>query len=177
MMRRIEIEAHNIPHLVDQQRIGRELKALGAMWLQSKGPPDAADRGLAQPGSGRQHAAGPVRSSLRSLLPRQPHNLLDLLVTDLTRCSRTGLISQPHNSFGDETVAPKAHSEPSSAQLRRHRRVACSCRTLQNDTGTKSYRPGAARLPRHALQLGPLRVVHHQLMLLRSSTTRLHTST
>src|SRR5258705_10270774 len=65
------------------------------MWLQSKGAPDAADSGLAQPSSGRQHAAGPVRSSLRSLLQRQPHDLLDLLVTDLTRCSRTWLISRP----------------------------------------------------------------------------------
>src|SRR3981189_686672 len=146
------------------------------MRLQSKGAPDAADRRLAQSGPGCQHAAGPVRSPLRSFFQRQPHHLLDLLVTDLTRCSRTWLIAQPNNSFGDETIAPKTHGESGSAQLRRHRRVARSSRTLQNDTGTKSYRPSATRLPSHTLQLGPLRMVHQQLMLLRPSTTRLHTS-
>ena len=80
------------------------------MWLQSKGPPDAADGGLAQSGSGCQQAAGPVCSSFGSLLQCQPHYLLDFLVTDLTWCSRARFISQPSHSFGDETVLRNLHS-------------------------------------------------------------------
>jgi hypothetical protein len=40
------------------------------MRLQPEGPPDAADGGLAQSGLNRQHTAGPVGSSLRSLFQR-----------------------------------------------------------------------------------------------------------
>src|SRR5207244_12015886 len=127
------------------------------MWLQYEGAPDAADGGLAQSGFAGQHAAGPVRNPLRGFLQRQPHNLFDLLVTDLTRRSWTRLITQTNYSFGNETIAPETHRKPSGAQLCRDRCIVGSSCALQNNSRTKRHRPGTARLPRNALQFGLLR--------------------
>jgi hypothetical protein len=107
MMGRIQIQANDVPHLVNQHRVAGELEALRAMRLQAKGPPDAADGGLAKAGSSSQHAAGPVRGALRRLLQSQPHDLLDLLVTDLARRSRTRFVTQSGNALGDEPVPPQ----------------------------------------------------------------------
>src|ERR1019366_8803182 len=146
------------------------------MRFQTKGSPDAADGGLAQSGFGGYHAAGPVGNSLWSLLQRQPHNLFDLLIANLTRRPRTRLIAQTHYPFGNETGTPKTHGKSRGTQLGGNRCVASSARTLQNDPRSERHRPGAARLPRKAIQLDPLRRAYDQYMLLRTSTTRLHTS-
>jgi hypothetical protein len=97
---------------------------------------------------------------LRRFLHGEPHHLFDLLIAKLTRCSWTRLIAQPGDAFNDEPVAPQTHSETGSAQFRCHCCVACSARTLQNNTGAEGYRPSASRLPRYALQLGPLHRAH-----------------
>src|SRR5271157_6581183 len=146
------------------------------MRFQTKGSPHSADGGLAQSGFGCQHAARPVGNSFRSLLQRQPHNLLDLLIANLTRCPRTRLVAQTHYPFGNETVTPKTHRKSRGAQPGGDRCVAGSARTFQDDPGAERHRPGAAGLPRQALQLDPLRRAYDQFMLLRTSTTRLHTS-
>jgi len=39
-----EIEANNVPHLVDEQRVARQLESLDPVWLQAKRAPDAMDR-------------------------------------------------------------------------------------------------------------------------------------
>ena len=41
---RVEIEPDDVAHLLDEQRIGRELEGLAAVRLQPEGPPDAMDR-------------------------------------------------------------------------------------------------------------------------------------
>src|SRR5271169_214407 len=146
------------------------------MRFQTEGSPDSADGGLAQSGFGGQHAAGPVGNSLRSLLQRQPHHLFDLPIANLPRRPRTRLIAQTNYPFGNETVTPKTHRKTRGAQPGGDRRVAGSGRTLQNDPGAERHRPGAARLPRKALQFDPLRRAYEQFILLRTSTTRLHTS-
>ena len=56
---RMQIEAHNVSHLVDEVRVGGEFEALGAMRRQGEGTPDARDGGLAQPQMGRERAGGP----------------------------------------------------------------------------------------------------------------------
>jgi hypothetical protein len=44
-LRRIEIERDDVAHLLDQQRVRRELERLAAMRLQAERLPDAMDRG------------------------------------------------------------------------------------------------------------------------------------
>src|ERR1700733_3706022 len=159
-MGRIEIQSNNIPYFVDQQWIAGKLKALRTMRLQPEGPPDAADRGLAQSGLSRQHAAGPMGSSLRSLFQREAHEPFDLFVADLARRSRTRFISESGNALGNETVAPEADSETGRVQLRSYRCITRSAGTCQNNPGAERRRSGTARLPRNTLQLNPLHRVH-----------------
>src|SRR2546427_7869836 len=51
-----QIQAHDVAHLVDELRVGRELEGLGAVRLQPEGAPDAADRTLAHAGRDRHRA-------------------------------------------------------------------------------------------------------------------------
>ena len=44
MIGRVHIQAHNVAHFFDQQRIGRQLECVGPMWLQAEGAPNPADR-------------------------------------------------------------------------------------------------------------------------------------
>jgi len=41
LLRRVQIEPDPVPHLLDEQGIGRELEGLAAVGLQHKGSPDA----------------------------------------------------------------------------------------------------------------------------------------
>src|SRR5215831_21214345 len=50
-LRRIQIQAHDVPHLFHEERVLRELEGLGPMRLQAEGAPDAADRALARSSS------------------------------------------------------------------------------------------------------------------------------
>jgi len=80
---------------------------------------------------------------------------------DLTRCSRTRLISQPNHFLRRcETVAPETHGKPLVRNFAPPLRIAPPA-TLQNDTSSKRYRPSAARLPRYASKLGPLLCAHY----------------
>jgi|SRR5271154_7086147 len=83
--------------------------------------------------------AGPVCGTLGRLFQRQSYDLLDLLIANLARGSRTRFVPQPGNAFGDEPIAPKTHRETGGTQLRRHRSVVQSTGALQNDPGTEGY--------------------------------------
>jgi hypothetical protein len=64
-VRRVEIQPHDVAHLVDEQRIGGELEGLPAVRLQSKRAPHAAHRALGQPEPARRRACAPVRGITR----------------------------------------------------------------------------------------------------------------
>src|SRR3982075_1664176 len=55
-VRRIEIQAHDVAHLVEEQRVAAELERLRAMGCERKGPPDATDRRLTE-STGLGHVA------------------------------------------------------------------------------------------------------------------------
>jgi hypothetical protein len=82
------------------------LEVLGTMRLQTKGSPDATDRRLAQTASRCQSTARPVGGSLGSLLQGQAKHLFDLIVANLARGSRTGLVTQASDAFGNDATAP-----------------------------------------------------------------------
>jgi hypothetical protein len=48
LVRRVQIQSHDVPDLVDEQRIGRQLERLASMRLQAERAPDPADGALAQ---------------------------------------------------------------------------------------------------------------------------------
>ena len=46
MVRWIHVQPDDVPHFVDQQRVGRQLEAFRAMRLQPKRSPDGIEKGL-----------------------------------------------------------------------------------------------------------------------------------
>ena len=47
---RMQVQAHDVPHFFNEQRVLGELARLGPVRLQNKRTPDAAHRALARPG-------------------------------------------------------------------------------------------------------------------------------
>ncbi len=92
MMRRIQVQAHDVAHLVDQQRIIGQLERFAAMGSQSERPPDAADRRLTQSGPRCQRTTAPMRCSFGSLFQGQPDGLFDAVIADLSWRSRPHFI-------------------------------------------------------------------------------------
>src|SRR2546430_6007203 len=84
-LRRIEVEANNVTHFLNELRIGRELESLAAMWRQRESVPDAMHRRDRHAGGSRHRASAPMRCIGRQRLQRLGHHLGDLLVSNLTR--------------------------------------------------------------------------------------------
>ena len=60
VVRRIKIKPNDVADLFDEERVGRELKALAAMWLQAEQREVARDRTLGDAGMRRYAAHAPV---------------------------------------------------------------------------------------------------------------------
>ena len=116
------------------------------MRLQTEGPPDATDGGLAQAGSGRQHAAGPVRYSLRSLLQCEPYHLRHLVVADIPRRSRSWLIAKTGDPLSDESISPEANGETGCVQFLSYSSVAQITGTTENDPRPETHCTATAHL-------------------------------
>ena len=46
---RVEVQTHNVAHLVDEQWVTRDLESLATVGLECKSSPDPTDRGLTHP--------------------------------------------------------------------------------------------------------------------------------
>src|SRR5450432_401097 len=136
----MQIQANNVAHLVDEQRIGGELEGLFPMRLQTKGAPDAADGTLRKPQVRRQRSTAPVRGSVRPLRQRGRNQTLDLSITDLTRRAWPRLVQQPIEPLRDETTAPLADRLWRRANPLRDFAVRQFLRTRKDDARTKRQR-------------------------------------
>src|SRR6266567_1267479 len=152
-VRRSEIQAHNVAHLVDEQRVAAELEGLGAMRREREGPPDAADGRLAESAGLGHVARGPVRGRFRLALERARQHLLDLLVAQLAWCAGPGLIQQTVDTELDETLSPLACGRQGASLLASDLGVAQSIRREQHDPRPQGQRLRGLRAPRPGLQL------------------------
>src|SRR5208337_18610 len=91
VMRRIQIQAYDVPYLIDEQRIVGQLERFAAMGAQSKRPPDATDRRLTQSGPRCQRTTAPMRRSFGGFFQGQPYGPFDALIADLSWRSRPRL--------------------------------------------------------------------------------------
>jgi len=99
---RTQGEADDVPHRVDEQRIGRQLERFGALRLQSEGPPDPRDRRLAQ-ARGLGHPARASRRGVRRLrFQGLGHHALRVGLADRPRRSRPRLVEQAVQATLDE---------------------------------------------------------------------------
>src|SRR6202011_4852007 len=83
-----------------------ELEVLQPVWLQAKGAPDSAHRGVAQPALFGHGASAPVSGVSRQLLQGLGQHRLHLLVADLAGGSTAGLVEKSRRTALDVARAP-----------------------------------------------------------------------
>ena len=106
---RRKVKADDVAHFFDEQGIGRQLEGLGAMRLKAEGFPDSVDRRGRQSDGFGQRAQAPMRRVPRRRLQRQTNDLRDLVVADLARRARTGLVVETAEAMLREPPPPFAH--------------------------------------------------------------------
>jgi len=82
---RVHVQPDDVAHLLDKQRVARQLEGLLPMGLQSEGAPDARHRRLRQAGFARHGARAPVRCSGGHTLQRLGDHSVHARVVD--RCA------------------------------------------------------------------------------------------
>jgi hypothetical protein len=133
----MQVQTGDIPHLFNEQRALRELKDLGAMRLQGKRTPDAADGTLTQPAALGHRTCRPMRGSVRALFQVQREYPLHRLVADLPQSPRAGLVNQPLQTPLEKAAPPLAHRLKGHRQTPGHRRIAPPHRAGQHNATTQ----------------------------------------
>ena len=154
---RIQIEADNVPDLLNEEGILRKFERLGPMRLQSEGPPDAADRALAEPTGLRHRARTPVRCVTRHGLQGAGHHPLDIRVHDRAGSPGPRLIEQAVEPLGQKARPPFAHRWPGHPQAGRHGHIRLPVRTGQDEARTLRQRLGGPWAPGPLLERGTFR--------------------
>ena len=149
MVGRVEVETDNVAHLVDKQRVLRQLEGLAAMRLQAEGAPDAPDAGGRDAAVPRHAARAPMRRRGRLALQRLHEDTLDLGVVDLTRDTRPRFVEQAVEAALDKALPPLADGLRRHPLARRYRLVAQTRGAAEHDP--RPQRQGLRRL-------APLRV-------------------
>ena len=133
VVRRIEVQAHDIAHLLDKLRVGRQLEGLDPMRLQPKGPPDARDRRFREAQGVAQASGAPLGPRRRRRLQRAGNDLHDSVVRHRARHAGSGLVVQPRQPAHTKAFAPRAHAVARHPQLRGHGPVRPPLGTGQHD--------------------------------------------
>src|SRR4029077_1126205 len=120
MLGRIEVQAGDVAHLLDEKWIGGELEAAAAMRLHAKQCQIAMHRGGGQSGLIGQAASRPVSLTRRALLQRRIDQLCNLLLGGGAGSPRLKLIVQPGNSATAKTAAPQTHRRSRRARAPPH---------------------------------------------------------
>jgi AraC-like DNA-binding protein/CheY-like chemotaxis protein len=107
-IRRAEVQPDDVAHLVDEQRILRQLKRVDAVRLQGKRLPDPRDRRLTHVAVLGQAARRPVRRIVRHRFQRRRQDALHIGIGDRARHARTRLVEQPIQTAHQKATAPFA---------------------------------------------------------------------
>ena len=105
----IHIQPDDVPHLVDKQRVGRQLERLAAVGAQPEGAPDAADGHATQPRLTGERTRAPVRGAGRSRLQGSDYDLLHLFIVDGAWRTRSRLIQKAMEPVARKARAPFAY--------------------------------------------------------------------
>jgi len=154
----MQIQPHDVPDLLDEERVFRELERLGPMRAKRKGAPDAVDRVAAQPRRLRQRACAPMRRIRRRRLQGLGQHALHLRIGDRARRPRARLIEQPVEPPGQKARAPLAHRLLRQPQAPGQRGVRLARGRAQHDPRALGQCLGG---------LGPLAPARQRLALLQ----------
>ena len=160
-VRRVEIEADDVAHLVDELRIARQLEALDAVRLQAEGAPDAVHRRRRDARRPGHRAAAPVGRIVGRRLQRPRHHFGDLVVADPARRAAPRLIVEAADAFLGKAAAPQADGPSRDAQLLRDRRVAQPVRRQQHDPRPPRRPVRRLAAPNPPLKLNPLPIAQN----------------
>ena len=116
-VRRVHVQADDVPDLLDAERVLGKLERLGAVGLQPERTPDPTDGGLGHAGGLGHPPCTPVGGSLGLGLERFRDDLLDIRVSDLTWGTRPFLVSESVDPSLDEPAAPLADGLGGDAEL------------------------------------------------------------
>ena len=145
---RIHVQAHHIPHLLDQLRVGRDLERFGDVRFEAKRAPDAADGRMAHPRVRGHGSRTPMRFADRRLFERFHDHRFDILVHDRARCSNPGLVVDAVEAAVNEPLAPFANGRIGGAIASRDRRI-------RRAVGARQHEPRAER--QQSIRAWPLR--------------------
>lgn len=153
LIRRVEIEADDVTHLLHKEGIGGELEGALSMRLEPKRQPDAMDHGFGDPGGLRHRPTAPVRAGrgLRAeCLGDQGSNRL---VATRARPPGPKLIMEAGQAITEESVTPLAHRRLRDAELLGNRRIAQAFMRQQDHTGASPEAVRDRARSEEALQL------------------------
>jgi hypothetical protein len=145
-------------NLVHEERVGRQLEGLGAMRLQTEGPPDPMDRGGRVADRARHAAQGPMGCVRRRLFQRPADRLGDLVVADAPRRPRARLVVEPVEPTLREPATPFADRRRIRSQPRGDLLVLEALGRRQHDLSPSRQALRRAPPPAQTLQLPPLQI-------------------
>ena len=120
---RIQVQAHDVPHLLHELRVGGQLESLAAMRLQPESLPDALNGHVTESAGFGHRTRRPVRGVAGCRLQRAHDHGIDFVVFDAARCSAAWLIEQSAYPVTHKPVAPLAHHLIADTPPQSHRRV------------------------------------------------------
>jgi hypothetical protein len=170
--RRIQVQPHDVAHLLDKQWVGGELEGLLAVGLQTKGTPNPSDRRLRHAHFAGHVARAPVRGVLRHRLQCPGYHGIDLGIVNRPRRSRARRIEQTIQTLLGKPIAPLRDRLRRYSKPRRHLLVvpAVSAGKHHLRTHGQGLRRLAPTCP--GFQLLTLRFVQHYLRF-RSAAHRI----
>jgi hypothetical protein len=155
-LRRVEVEANNVTHLLNELRISRELESLAAMWGQRESVPDAMH---GRNGKARRlchRARAPMRRVGRHRLQRLRHDLGDLLVSDLARRAAARLVIEAIQTPRSKPLAPCQNRHPGDADFIGDGTIVQTICRQKNNFGPHRIRPRDLATPYPRFQLEAL---------------------
>lgn len=106
VVRRVEVEADDIDHLVGELRVLADLEGLEAMRFEVRRLPDLPDLPRRHPGGLGHEANTPVRGLMGDTLDREAKNLFDLSLGEFPGLPGARQVSQPVQAVGLESPPP-----------------------------------------------------------------------
>jgi hypothetical protein len=136
--RRVQVEADDVAHLLDQLGIVGELEGFGSMRLQAEGVPDPQHSGVAEAAGPGHLPRAPVSGVAGSGLQGLHHHRLNLVVSDSSRRTGPGFVEKTAQTSLDIARAPFADRLRGDSQLGRNAAVGKTIGTAQDNVSAAS---------------------------------------
>jgi hypothetical protein len=159
---RVKVQTHEVAHLLHKKRVGRELKTLAAVRLQSEQCEIPAHRAFGNAGGGSGRAHAPVSGVLGLVLYYQLNQLRHLFVIVSAGAPWPQFIVQTGESALLIAPAPVANGRSTHPAAPRHFPIGLSVARPQYDAGAPHQRMRYAARAHHRLQLQTVGLVNHQ---------------